>query len=70
MDASSDPVTAGRRAQVDTVFQLASRKGYLNLKGYGDFAAQNRASGWNIWLTFSVSQPAPNSRSLARSDVA
>jgi hypothetical protein len=32
--------------------------GYVNLKGYGEFAAENRASGWNLWLTFAMS-PAP-----------
>jgi hypothetical protein len=34
-------------------------EGYLNLKGYGEFAAHNPSSGWNMWLTFSVSQPEP-----------
>src|SRR5215471_18444899 len=33
-------------------------QGYINLKGYGEFAAQNRPEGWNAWLTFSIS-PAP-----------
>ena len=27
-------------------------QGYVNLKGYGDFDAHDRASGWNAWLTF------------------
>jgi hypothetical protein len=30
-------------------------QGYLNLKGYGEFDAQNRAAGYNIWLTFALS---------------
>ena len=29
-------------------------KGYLNLKGYWEFDAQNRPDGWNVWLTLSV----------------
>jgi hypothetical protein len=50
---------AGLGAQVGYSFPVGKLEGYLNLKGYGDFAAQNRASGWNMWLTFSVSQPEP-----------
>jgi len=34
-------------------------QGYLNLKGYWEFAAKNRAEGWNLWLTFSISPPTP-----------
>jgi hypothetical protein len=34
---------------------------YLNLKAYGEFAAENRPSGWNTWLTFSISPVAPAS---------
>jgi len=33
-------------------------QGYLNLKGYKDFAAENRPEGWTAWVTFAVS-PAP-----------
>ena len=33
-------------------------QGYLNLKGYGEFDAANRPSGWNTWLTFSISPAA------------
>jgi hypothetical protein len=39
-------------------------QGYLNLKGYWEFDAENRTEGWNTWLTFSVS-PAPP-RSVSR----
>jgi hypothetical protein len=34
-------------------------QGYLNIKGYGEFAAENRPSGWNAWVTFSISPAAP-----------
>jgi len=28
-------------------------QGYFNLKGYWEFAAENRPDGWNAWVTFS-----------------
>ena len=34
-------------------------QGYINLKGYKEFAAQNRPDGWNAWLTFAISPAAP-----------
>jgi hypothetical protein len=30
-------------------------QGYLNIKGYKEFAAQNRPDGWNTWVTFIIS---------------
>jgi hypothetical protein len=36
-------------------FPLRGLQGYVNLKGYWEFAAQNRAEGWNVWLTFALS---------------
>ena len=44
-------------------------QGYLNLKGYYEFDAHDRPSGWNTWLTFSISpaaQAAPASTRLVR----
>ena len=38
-------------------------QGYLNLKGYYEFAAENRPSGFNTWVTFAISpaeKPAPS----------
>ena len=29
-------------------------QGYVNLKGYKEFAAENRPDGWNVWLTFAI----------------
>jgi hypothetical protein len=29
-------------------------QGYINLKGYKEFAAEHRADGWNAWLTFDL----------------
>ena len=34
-------------------------QGYFNLKGYKEFAAEHRADGWNMWLTFVISPAAP-----------
>ena len=45
--------------QIGYVFPIGKEwQGYINLKGYGEFAAQNRPEGWNAWLTFAIS-PAP-----------
>ena len=33
-------------------------QGYLNIKGYAEFDRQNRAAGFDTWVTFSIS-PAP-----------
>ncbi len=45
--------------QIGYIFPVGSMQGYLNLKGYGEFAARNRPSGYNIWLTFAISPAAP-----------
>ena len=34
---------------------------YINIKGYGEFDAQNRAHGWNTWLTVQLAPAAPSS---------
>ena len=33
--------------------------GLYQLKGYKEFAAENRPDGWNTWVTFSISPAAP-----------
>jgi len=38
-------------------------QGYLNLKAYKEFDAQNRPDGWNAWVTFSVPPAAPSTPS-------
>ena len=45
--------------QIGFLFPVGDMQGYLNLKAYGEFAAENRPSGWNTWVTFSISPPAP-----------
>jgi len=47
--------------QIGYLFPVGDMQGYLNLKGYGEFDAANRPSGWNTWLTFSISPMAPAS---------
>lgn len=45
--------------QIGYMFPIAGQQGYLNLKGYYEFDADRRPSGWNAWLTFSISPAAP-----------
>ena len=46
--------------QVGHLFQVGEHhQGYLNLKGYKEFAAQARPEGWNVWLTLLISPAAP-----------
>ncbi len=42
--------------QFGYVFPLSQTlQGYINLKGYAEFGASDRPSGWNTWLTFVIS---------------
>jgi hypothetical protein len=47
--------------QVGFIFPVGGMLGYLTFKGYAEFDAQNRASGYNLWTTFSLTPmpPAP-----------
>jgi hypothetical protein len=55
--------------QIGYVFPLSqSLQGYINLKAYAEFAASDRPSGWNTWLTFAVSpaaEPPPAATRMA-----
>jgi len=42
------------------LFPVGTWQGYLNLKAYKEFDAQNRPDGWNAWLSFVISPAAPN----------
>jgi hypothetical protein len=47
---------------------VGEMQGSLNLRGYWEFSAQNRSSGWNTWLVFSIApteKKAPNGGALA-----
>ena len=51
---------AGIGPQIGYVFPLSKEwQGYINVKGYKEFAAENRPDGWNAWLTFAISPAAP-----------
>ena len=45
--------------QIGHTFALGENQGYVNLKGYYEFGAENRSEGWNAWLTFAITPPAP-----------
>lgn len=50
---------AGIGPQIGYKFDVNDKvAGYVNLKGYWEFAARNRPEGWNVWLTVAFS-PAP-----------
>ena len=49
---------AGIGPQIGYIFPIGGMQGYLNLKAYGEFDAANRPSGWNAWVTFSLSPTA------------
>lgn len=51
---------AGVGPQIGYVIPVGKLQGYVNVKGYWEFAAQNRPDGWNVWLVFSISPPAPH----------
>ena len=36
--------------QVGFIFPVGEMQGYLNFKGYKEFAAENRPDGWNAWV--------------------
>lgn len=67
-DFGQHPILGGFRSRVFGIgpqagflFPVGDMQGYLNLKAYGEFAAENRPAGWNAWLTFSISPMAPTS---------
>jgi hypothetical protein len=67
-DTGGNPLLGGFRSrvlglgpQIGYIFPVGHMQGYLNLKGYGEFDAANRPSGWNTWLTFAISPAAPES---------
>lgn len=51
--------------QIGYIFPAGANQAFLGLKGYGEFDAANRPSGWNTWLTFSISEAAPSSTTTA-----
>ncbi|HET9716374.1 MAG TPA: transporter [Pseudolabrys sp.] len=50
---------AGIGPQIGYIIPLGTDyQGYINLKGYKEFAAKHRPDGWNVWLTFAISPAA------------
>ncbi len=48
---------AGAGPQAGYSFSIAGRQIELFLRGYKEFAAENRPEGWNIWVGLSFSRP-------------
>jgi hypothetical protein len=46
--------------QLGFIIPAGGMQAYLNFKGYGEFAAENRPHGWNAWVTLSLSPAAPS----------
>jgi hypothetical protein len=51
--------------QIGFLFPVGDLQGYLNLRGYKEFAAEHRPEGWNAWVTFAIS-PTPPSHEPAK----
>jgi hypothetical protein len=52
---SNESRVIGVGPQIGFLFPVGNMQGYLNVKGYGEFDAASRPSGWNAWLTFAIS---------------
>jgi hypothetical protein len=50
---------AGVGPQIGYIFPINGMQGYLNFKAYFEFDHHDRADGWNTWVTFAISPPAP-----------
>ena len=46
--------------EIGYLFPVGDLQGYLNLKAYKEFGAENRAEGWNTWLTLAISPMPPH----------
>lgn len=49
---------AGVGPQMGFIFPLGGSQAFLGVKGYKEFAAENRPEGWNVWVTLSLSPTA------------
>jgi hypothetical protein len=72
-DEGGDPRLGGFKSrvfgigpQIGYLFPVGDHQGYLNLKGYKEFGAENRPEGWNMWLTFAISPAAPTAAQPTR----
>ncbi len=48
----------GAGPQIGYIFPVGDKQGYLGLKGFYEFDAQDRPRGYNTWLTFAISPAA------------
>jgi len=51
--------------QLGFIIPAGSLQAYINLKAYGEFDGHDRPSGWNAWLTLSLSPSAPTNPKTA-----
>ena len=52
--------------QLGFIIPAGDLQAYLNFKGYGEFAAENRPHGWNAWVTLSISAAPPTASAPTR----
>jgi hypothetical protein len=52
--------------EAGVLFPVGEMQGSLNLRGYWEFAAQNRSSGWNTWLVFSIAPRAEEATRIVK----
>jgi hypothetical protein len=48
--------------QIGYSLDLGEVQASLNLRGYGEFGAENRPQGWNVWLTVTLSKFRPRGK--------
>ena len=72
-DSGQNPILGGFRSRIFGVgpqigysFPVGDMQGSLSLRGYAEFGAANRPSGWNTWLTFTISPTAPAAIALTK----
>jgi hypothetical protein len=44
--------------QIGFIFPVGAMEGYVNLRAYKEFEAENRPDGWNAWVSFELSPAA------------
>jgi hypothetical protein len=52
--------------QIGFIFPVGAMEGYLNLRAYKEFEAENRPDGWNAWVSFELSPAAQASSSPSK----
>lgn len=57
---SNESRVIGIGPEVGFIFPAGATQAYLNLKAYREFDADSRPSGWNVWVTLSLSPSGPS----------